>query len=85
MIDMLEDFPDFCLSKMMLKAIPTMIGSSNRIINNFFNSATYKPPLMKFTLNIPWPENQNEYVFASPTSLITEDSLNEQLKTELFM
>lgn len=85
MIDMLEDFPDFCLSKMMLQAIPTMIGSDSEIVNNFFNSATYKPSLMKFTLSIPWPDSQNEYVFASPTSLITEDSLNAQLKTETFM
>ena len=29
MIDMLEDFPDFCLSKMMLLAIPNMIQSGS--------------------------------------------------------
>jgi len=47
MIDMLEDFPDFCISKMMLKAMPSMIESGSIIINKFFDSATYKPPLMQ--------------------------------------
>jgi len=57
MIDMLEDFPDFCLSKMMLKSIPDMIISGSSIITKFFASATYRPPLMKLSLNCPWPEN----------------------------
>jgi hypothetical protein len=57
MVDMLEDFPDFCLSKMMLKSMPSMISSGSSIINKFFDSATYKPPLMTHSLNVPWPSN----------------------------
>jgi hypothetical protein len=33
MIDLLEDFPDFCLSKMMLVAFPSMISSGYTIVN----------------------------------------------------
>jgi hypothetical protein len=72
MIDMLEDFPDFCLSKMMLKAFPNMINYGSTIICKFLDSATYKPPLMVHSLNVPWPSDRTEIVFSSPTSLITE-------------
>jgi len=85
MIDMLEDFPSFCLSKMMLKAIPSMISSGSSTINKFFDSATYKPPLLAHTLNIPWPDGQKEFIFPSETSLITEDSLNEIISHQVIM
>ena len=57
MIDMLEDFPDFCLSKMMLNAFPSMNSSGSTIVNNFLDTATYQPPLLKLSLNVPWPED----------------------------
>lgn len=85
MIDMLEDFPDFCLSKMMLKAFPNMIGSGSTIINKFLDSATYKPPLMVHSLNVPWPSNRTEMVFPSPTSLITEKSLEDEIMGDRWM
>ena len=48
MVDMLEDFDNFCLSKMMLKTFPNMIQMNTPVIKRFFDSATYKPPLMHF-------------------------------------
>jgi len=48
MIDMLEDFDNFCLSKMMLTTFPNMIQMNTSVIKRFFASATYKPPLMHF-------------------------------------
>lgn len=57
MVDLLEDFPHFCLSKMMLRAFPSMIESGSPIVNKFFDSATYKPPLFQFNLEVPWPDD----------------------------
>jgi hypothetical protein len=85
MIDMLEDFPDFCLSKMMLKAMPSMIDSGSTIINKFFDSATYKPPLMQYSLNVSWPSTRDEYIFPSPTSLLTEQSLEKLICDDYWM
>jgi hypothetical protein len=85
MIDMLEDFPDFCLSKMMLKAMPSMIGTGSTIINKFFDSASYKPPLMQYSLNVSWPSDRAEFVFPSPTSLLTEESLEKLIMDDRWM
>jgi len=85
MIDMLEDFPDFCLSKMMLKAMPSMIASGSTIVNKFFNSATYKPPLMQYSLNVSWPSNRDEFIFPSPTSLLTEEYLEKLIMDDRWM
>ena len=70
---------------MMLKAFPNMIGSGSSIINRFLDSATYKPPLMQLSLNVPWPSNRTEMVFPSPTSLITEKSLEKEIMDDRWM
>lgn len=41
MINLLESFDDFCLSKMMLKSYPHMIRQGTDMIVKFFNSAIY--------------------------------------------
>lgn len=45
---MLEDFDNFCLSKMMLTSFPNMIQMNTKVIKKFFDSGVYKPPLMHF-------------------------------------
>ena len=77
MIDMLEDFPDFCISKMMLNSFPSMIESGSEIICKFFDSATYKPALMNHLVNCEWPNSMSEYVFTSSSSIISEESLSQ--------
>jgi len=63
MIDMLEDFDNFCLSRMMLTSFPNMCQLNTSIIKKFFNSGVYKPPLMHFKHSIPWPEDTDSFCF----------------------
>lgn len=79
MIDMLEDFDNFCLSKMMLTTFPNMIQMNTSVIKRFFASATYKPPLMHFQHSVPWPEGQDSFVFPCTTSLISKKLLKKEL------
>lgn len=48
MVNMLEEFDNFCLSKMMLTSFPKMIQMNTAVIKRFFASGVYKPPLMHF-------------------------------------
>lgn len=85
MIDLLEDFTSICISKMMLNSFPSMIGSGSKIINRFFDSACYKPPLMAHKIAVDWPESYSEYIFPSSTSLITEESLKKEIESNTAM
>jgi len=40
---------------------------------------------MLHTLNVEWPEDQKELVFSSPTSLITEETLNDLINADYVM
>jgi hypothetical protein len=71
MIDMLSDYSEYMLSKLMLSVVPTMIDNTNDTVLNFYNSAIYKPPLMQEAMIIPWPDDLNEFVFCSKTSLMS--------------
>ena len=71
MIDMLEDYESFFLSKMMLNSFPQMIAQSTDMITKFLSSCVYKSPLMIEAKLIPWPDELDEFVFASHTSLIS--------------
>lgn len=80
MIDMLELFENFCLSKMMLESIPYMIRQSTDMIVKFFDNCIYKPQLMRTPIIVPWPNDLEEHIFASHTSLISQSILVEELK-----
>lgn len=41
MLDMLEDFGNICLSKMMLNSFPYMVLSNSELIYKYFNTCTY--------------------------------------------
>jgi hypothetical protein len=79
MIDLLEDYESFFLSKMMLNSFPQMIHQSTDLIVKFFSSCTFKSPLMQEAKLIPWPENLDEYVFACHTSLISPQIMIDEL------
>ena len=46
MIDLLSDYKEYMLSKLMLSVVPSMIDQANATVLNFYNNAIYKPPLM---------------------------------------
>ena len=79
MVDMLEDFDNFCLSKMMLTSFPNMIQMNTQVIKRFFDSGVYKPPLMHFQHSIPWPEDRESFVFPCYTSLMSKKLLTQEL------
>ena len=68
---------------MMLKCIPELLDQQSDMINKFFDTLVYKPASMKHSLNVRWPhffENQ-PFVFASPTSLINEEMIENEIKS----
>jgi len=70
MIEMLEMFETMSISKMMLSVIPYMIKSPSNFIKNFFDLLICQPLIMQQEVSIPWPENLDEFVFPSTTSLV---------------
>ena len=79
MINLLEPMNHFCLSKMMLSSFPGMIKQGSDMIWKFFNTCSYKPVLCTTPVVVYWPQDCDEFVFASPTSLITAESLKNAL------
>lgn len=60
------------LSKLMLSIVPRMINNANDTILVFYNNAIYKPPLMQEAMIIPWPNDLEEFVFCSNTSIMSQ-------------
>jgi len=46
MIDLLSDYSEYMLSKMMLSIVPHMIDNANETVLKFYSSNIFKPPLM---------------------------------------
>ena len=82
MIDMLEPFQNFCLSKMMLESFPHMIQQSTDMIIKFLSSAMYQPVLMEEPIITQWPNDAEEFIFPSHTCMITAKLLKEELKDQ---
>jgi len=68
---MLSGYSEYMLSKLMLSKVPYMIDEANQTILNFYNNAIYKPPLMQHAIIIPWPDDVDEFVFCSKTSILS--------------
>jgi hypothetical protein len=82
MIDMLSGYEEYMLSKLMLSIVPKMITESNDTTLNFYNSAIYKPPLMQEAMIIPWPNDLEDFVFTSNTSIMSQTFLINALFQE---
>ena len=85
MIDLLMPFDHICVSKMMLNVLPYMISSDEPLIQNFFDSCIFKPVLIEDALMVQWPTDEDEFIYAAPSSLITEESLEEVLYENHFI
>jgi hypothetical protein len=56
MLTLLEPFDESSLSRSLVKVYPFIISQASPAIKNFLKSTTYRPPLMKNTFEIYWPE-----------------------------
>lgn len=80
MINLLEPFSNFCLSKMMLDIYPHMIRQGTDMISRFLDSGMYQPELMQEAILVTWPTDLETFVFTSHTNLITQKMLVDELK-----
>lgn len=74
MMQLLVDFPEICLSKMIMKQLKELIDSGLLSVFNFFDQKTFQPPQMELVFQIPW-EDDEELIFASHTSIVSYDLL----------
>jgi len=75
MIDMLKDFPDQCISKMMLKSLALIVSHENSAVIDFFECNIFQPPLMQIQQFIPWGDDMEEFIFPCHTSIISRELL----------
>jgi hypothetical protein len=79
MIDMLSWTKNGTITRMMLKCFPKLMFIQSEIFQQFLNNITFKPALMEKANIIPWPEDLQEFIFASHTSIISDEVLLEAL------
>jgi len=56
-----------------------MIKQETDVIAKYFDSCVFKPTTMMEALTVPWPENVEELIFASHSSIITKKLLMKEL------
>ena len=54
MCSLLNDFDYICLSKMILKSLPVILGHESPPVYNFFDSAWFNTISMEKALFVPW-------------------------------
>lgn len=83
MLDMLEDFKSICISKMMISVFPHMLNTQSDIVYKFFHTSSFEPPSMQSNVRIPWPDHLDELIFTSPTILISDIKVIDEIEIEL--
>ena len=74
-----EPFQKVCITKMMIKSFQKLIKQQSVVIYNFFNVTVYKPVLIDEAMTIVWPDDTNEVIFASHSTLISNNFLEQVL------
>jgi len=80
MIDMLKDFPEFCVSKMMMKSISIILQHESEGVIDFLDTCIYRPPQMQLEQFVPWDSANPEILFACHTSYISVELLFQKLR-----
>jgi hypothetical protein len=80
MIGMLENFPDRCVTKMMLQSLSMLLSHSSEVIISFFDNTIYQPPQMQVEQFIPWEDDMENFIFPSHTSIISSKLLVDKMK-----
>ena len=83
MVHLLTTYKDFCFTKSMVSQLLKMIKLEIHTIQLFFNECTFTPFWIKEGVTINWEVARDDYVFASHTSYITEELLNNELNLKL--
>ena len=79
MIEMMKDNSNLCITKTILNSLTLILLNEQESVVNFFEGAFYQPPQMKIDWFVPWNENDEEFVFTSHTSLISQKLLLTKL------
>lgn len=79
MINLLSQFDEFCISRMMLNVLPKMLQQETDIVAKFFNSCIFQAESMKSPMVIPWVEDTAEVIFACHTSIITDEIIKKHI------
>jgi len=73
MVDLITEVSsDFCCTKLMLNLLQLMIKNGTYMHHAFFETTMFKPMMMQPALIVQWPEEFDDYVFASNSSLVTK-------------
>ena len=65
---------------MMIKSMYYMMKSESFTNIMFFDTALYQLPLMQQPMVVQWPTDINSFVFASHTSIISKDLIENELQ-----
>mgnify|MGYP000848373989 CR=1 FL=1 len=71
MIEMLLDFPEIAISKMVLKSLALILSHESDSVIEFFEANIFQPPQMQQEQFIPWNDDMEIFVFPSHTSVIS--------------
>jgi len=73
MVRLVQQRSDLLLSKLMLHSLPMILAHKNPDMLEFFDYNMYVSQSMKSSFLIPWSlKKKDEFVFASNTTIITE-------------
>jgi len=80
MIMMIIEFPEYSISKMVLKSFALILAHESDDVIDFFESNIYQPPQMQEEQFVPgWTEDMEMFVFPSHTSVISKRFLIEEM------
>lgn len=80
MIEMIIDFPEYSISKMVLKSFALILSHESETVIDFFETNIYQPPQMQEEQFVPgWTEDMDQFVFPSHTSVISKKFLIEEM------
>ena len=85
MIEMLKDFPEVCVTKMMLDCMFMILDHQSPKVLDFLDNCLFAPPQMQLEQVIPWPEEENlkEIIFPCHTSIVSNKLLLKAIEDEM--
>lgn len=78
MIMMLTEINDFFYTKNIIKKFIGIMGTENDIAYQFLENLYVTPTTCKGGLTVPWQKDEDELIFISHTTIISEQLINEQ-------
>lgn len=81
MVELIKDFPETCVSKLLLKSLYYVISHPADSVIDFFDRVIYKPPQMQTSHMINYDEESygDDVIFSSHTSIVTKKLIDLKL------